>query len=79
LDFLIPGFVICADVNEPLTLAEIVTNLWDTLRTGSDIDDASDENVIEDPSWNMEPLQQESDSCSEEVRPAFYIRLFCVS
>jgi hypothetical protein len=27
----------------------------------------------------MEPLQQESDSCSEEVRPAFYIRLFCVS
>jgi hypothetical protein len=56
LNLLIPGSVICAGVNELLTQADIETQLWDTLATGSDIDDASDEDVIKDPSWNMKPL-----------------------
>jgi hypothetical protein len=51
--------------------AEIVAELWDIWGTVSDIRDASDEDFTEGPSWNMEPLQQESDSCSEEVIPAF--------
>jgi hypothetical protein len=72
-----PRLVVCAGVTKPLTEAEVATDLWDTLGTGSDIDDASDEDVIEDPSWNMEPLHQESDSCSEEIRRASYISLFC--
>jgi hypothetical protein len=74
-----PRFVISAGVNEPLTQAEIVTKLWNVLGTGNNIEDSSDEDVIPDPSWNMVPHQQESERCSEEIRPAFNIRLFCVS
>jgi hypothetical protein len=74
-----PDFVIHAGDNEPLTQASIVTELWDILETGSDVDDPLDKDVIEDTSWNMEPLQQESHSCSEEVRSAFYISLFGAS
>jgi hypothetical protein len=55
-----PAFVICAGVNEPLTQAGTVTELWDIWGTGSDIYNASHEDIIEDPSWNMEPLQQEN-------------------
>jgi hypothetical protein len=33
-----------------LTKAEIVTELWDILGTGSDIDDPLDEDIIEDAS-----------------------------
>jgi hypothetical protein len=74
-----PDFVICACVNEPLTQADIETELWDILGTASDTDGASHEDITEDSSWNVVPLQQKSDSCSEEVRPGFYFRLFCVS
>jgi hypothetical protein len=79
LDFLMPGFVNCAGVNCPLTEAESVTELWDVLGTGTNVEDAAGEAVIADPSWKMVSIQQESDTCSEEVRPTFNIRLFCVS
>jgi hypothetical protein len=66
-----PGFVICAGVNGHLTQADIETELCDILGTGSNTDDASDEDVIEDPAQNVEPLHHVSDNCSEERRPAF--------
>lgn len=39
--------------------------------TGSDIDDASGEDVIEDPIESTEPPRQDSGSFAKEVRPAF--------
>jgi hypothetical protein len=42
LNLLISGSVICAGGSEPLAQAEIVTELWDILGTGSGTDDASD-------------------------------------
>jgi hypothetical protein len=77
------GFAISAGVCEVITHAEIVTDLWGILRNGSDTGDGSDEYVIEHPTWNMEPLQQEGECCSEKVTPLLYVRFlvsgkFCV-
>jgi hypothetical protein len=45
-----PVSLVSAGVTKPLTQAEVVTELLNTLGTGNDIDDTSDEDVIEDPS-----------------------------
>jgi hypothetical protein len=34
-----PGFAICAGDNEPLTRADITTELWTIFGTGNDVDD----------------------------------------
>jgi hypothetical protein len=46
---LMPSFVICVGVKEPCTKAEIVKQLWDTMETGGENNDASYKDVIEDP------------------------------
>jgi hypothetical protein len=48
-----------------------VKQLWDTMETGGENNDASYKDVIEDPRWNIEPHQQQRDICLEKSDKVF--------